>query len=210
MCCWSSSGPEVGSMLSITWEQHMDDAERGALVSTRGMSRIILSLTRLPQTRIGCYRFNPSDATVTLANRPLLNTTIIFENAGTPRTIQPGETYHDTNSFLSDMLSLFDNQLLHDPHAVRSEDDAYECIALRTLLRAVAHHLVIWQTQNGPFLLQLTDFHQSNILVDDDWNITCLIDLEWICALPVEMLEVPDWLTNRSPEQLTGGHLDQF
>ncbi|QPH09322.1 hypothetical protein C2857_000038 [Epichloe festucae Fl1] len=165
-------GPEVGNMLSMTWEQHINDAERRARLY-EGISRIMLSLTRLPQTRIGCYRFNPNDTTITLANRPLLSTTIIFENANTPRTIQPSETYHNTDSFLSDMLSFFDDQFLHDPHAVRSENDA-------------------------------------NILVDDDWNITCLIDLEWICALPIEMLEVPSWLTNRSPEQLTGEHLDLF
>ncbi|KAG9250229.1 uncharacterized protein F5Z01DRAFT_640481 [Emericellopsis atlantica] len=202
-------GPEVGNMLSITWEQHMNDTKRRARLY-EGMSRIMLSLTRLPQTRIGCYRFNLSDATITLTNRPLLSTTIIFENAGTPRTIQPTETYYNTDGFLSDMLSFFDDQFLQDPHAIRDEDDAYERIALRTLLRAVAHHFIIRHRRNGPFLLQLTDFHQSNILVDDDWNITCLIDLEWICALPIEMLEVPDWLTNRSPEQLTGEHFDQF
>ncbi|KAG5926928.1 hypothetical protein E4U42_002804 [Claviceps africana] len=38
----------------------------------------------------------------------------------------------------------------------------------------------------------------SNIFVDDNWNVTCLIDLEWISALPREMLSVPYWLTNCS------------
>jgi hypothetical protein len=60
------------------------------------------------------------------------------------------------------------------------------------------HRFILPERRNGPFLLQLTDFHQSNIFVDDDWNMTCLIDLEWICALPVEMLAVPCWLTNCS------------
>jgi hypothetical protein len=34
------------------------------------------------------------------------------------------------------------------------------------------------QHRHGPFPLQLTDLHASNIFVDEDWNITCLIDLE--------------------------------
>src|SRR5690606_19096983 len=60
------------------------------------------------------------------------------------------------------------------------------------------HHFILPDRRNGPYVLQMTDIHQSNIFVDDDWNITCLIDLEWICALPVEMLSVPYWLTNCS------------
>lgn len=36
----------------------------------------------------------------------------------------------------------------------------------------------------GPFLLQLTGLHASNIFVNNDWNVTRLIDLEWVCSLP--------------------------
>ncbi|KAF5132960.1 hypothetical protein E5D57_003582 [Metarhizium anisopliae] len=123
---------------------------------------------------------------------------MIFENSGTPRTIQPHQLYRSTDSFASDLLTLYDNHLLHDPHAVRHGDDARERMTIRTLLRTIMHCFILPDRRNGPFLLQLTDFHQSNIFVDDDWNITCLIDLEWICALPVEMLSVPYWLTNCS------------
>ncbi|KAJ5086514.1 hypothetical protein NUU61_007821 [Penicillium alfredii] len=33
-------------------------------------------------------------------------------------------------------------------------------------------------------ILGLTDLNQSNIFVDEDWNIKCLIDLEWACFSP--------------------------
>jgi Ser/Thr protein kinase RdoA (MazF antagonist) len=33
----------------------------------------------------------------------------------------------------------------------------------------------------GPSFLQFTDLHASNIFVDADWNITGIIDLEFIC-----------------------------
>ncbi|KAM5435659.1 hypothetical protein McanCB21832_003366 [Microsporum canis] len=36
----------------------------------------------------------------------------------------------------------------------------------------------------------------SNIFVDENWNITSLIDLEWGCSLPVEMIHPPYWLTS--------------
>jgi hypothetical protein len=47
---------------------------------------------------------------------------------------------------------------------------------------------------NGPFIFALTDLHPSNIFVDEDWNITRIIDLEFACSLPVEFLQPPYWL----------------
>jgi hypothetical protein len=48
--------------------------------------------------------------------------------------------------------------------------------------------------RRGPFVFFLTHLHQSNIFVDDDWHITSLVDLEWACSLPVEMVQPPHWL----------------
>jgi hypothetical protein len=174
------------------------------------MARIMLSLARLPQPHIGSFRFNPSDGTITLTNRPLISTTMIFENSGTPRTIQPHQLYQSSDVFASDMLTLHDNYLLHYRHAVRDDEEARERITIRTLLRAVIHHFVLPDRRNGPFLLQPTDLHQSNIFVDEDWNVSCLIDLEWICALPVEMLAVPYWLTNCSIDNIIDGEYGPF
>jgi hypothetical protein len=55
----------------------------------------------------------------------------------------------------------------------------------------------------GPFPLHLTDVNRSNIYVDRDWNVTCLIDLEWICALPVEALAVPHWLAGHAVNKIS-------
>ncbi len=77
-------------------------------------------------------------------------------------------------------------------------------------MRAVSHHFIQREYRHGPFLLQLTDFHQSNLFVDDDWNIRCLIDLEWLCALPVESLRVPYWLTGRGIDELIGSDLTEY
>ncbi|QPG95098.1 hypothetical protein C2857_007660 [Epichloe festucae Fl1] len=178
-------GPETGKMLSHTWTQHLGDASRQTRLF-QGMSRIMLSLARLPQPHIGSFSFNASDGTIQLSNRPLTCSMMIFENSGTPRTIQPCQLYQSTDSFTSDLLTLYDNHFLHDPHAVRNADDARERMAIRTLLRT------------------------SNIFVDDDWNITCLIDLEWICALPSEMLSVPYWLTNCSIDGIIDEEYDTF
>ncbi|OAA60582.1 hypothetical protein SPI_05706 [Niveomyces insectorum RCEF 264] len=202
-------GPETGQMLSNTWAKHRNDAQRRERLF-RGMARIILSLSRLPQPRIGSFCFNPMDSTLTLTNRPLTCAMVLLENSGTPRAIQPAQVYQTADTFAADMLTLYDNHLLHNPHAVRDDDDARERLAMRALLRAVMHHFVPADRREGPFLLQLTDFHQSNIFVDDAWNVTCLLDLEWICALPADMLSVPYWLTNCSIDAIVDDQYPLF
>ncbi|KAH7358671.1 hypothetical protein B0T11DRAFT_106751 [Plectosphaerella cucumerina] len=153
---------------------------------------------------------HPEDATISLTNRPLMVTTISFEHSGTPRTIQQDQTYSCTDSFASDMLTKHDEYMRHNPHAVADENDAQERMAMRTLLRAVSHHFLMRERRHGPFLVQLTDLHQSNILVDDDWNITCLVDLEWVCALPAEMLSVPCWLTGCGVDEIVGEQYELY
>ena len=56
----------------------------------------------------------------------------------------------------------------------------------------------------------LTDLHPSNIFVDENWQVTCLIDLEWTCSQPAEMLHPQYWLTGRAIDQLTDEHLDAY
>lgn len=135
---------------------------------------------------------------------------MILENSGTLRTMQPHQIYESSDAFASDMLTLHDNYFLHYRHAVRDAEEARERMTIRTLLWAVMHHFVLPDRRNGPFLLQLTDLHQSNIFVDEDWNVTCLIDLEWICALPIEMLAVPYWLTGCSIDTIIDGEYARF
>jgi hypothetical protein len=59
------------------------------------------------------------------------------------------------------------------------------------------------------FVLFLTDNHQSNILVDDDWHIKYIIDLEWACVLPIQMLSPPYWLCCQGIDQIFV-HLDEY
>lgn len=113
-----------------------------------------------PQPVIGSYRFNASDCTVQHTNRPLLCTTMIMENNGTPRTMHT--TYPDVGRFTSAMLTMHDNYLLSQPHAVRDADDAQERFALRTFLRAVSHHFTD-PCRNGPYRLQLTDLRKCSL-----------------------------------------------
>jgi len=201
-------GPETGQMLSQTFDTFREDeAHRQRLF--RGMSRIMLSLARIPQAQIGSFQFN-DNGIVTLANRPLTCSTMILENDGATRTLQRNDTFSCTDAFVSDTLTFHDHRFLSQPNAVNDEDDCRGQMTVKTLLRVLSHVHIKRELRNGPFVLQLTDFHASNILVDEQWNVTGLIDLEWLCALPSEMLAVPYWLTGCSVDGIEDEKLDQF
>jgi hypothetical protein len=195
-------------MLSNTWDKHRGDPVRRKRFF-HGLTRLILSLARVPQPQIGSFRFH-RDCTISLSNRPLSCSVIILENDGAPRTIPKNTTYSCTDSFVTDILTFHDSSLLSNPNAGYDDDDCKGQMAARTLLRAVSPYYIRQELRTGPFLLQLTDLHASNIFVDEDWNITTIIDLEWICALPIEMLAAPYWLTGRGIDQIGQDHLKEF
>ncbi|KAM0364097.1 hypothetical protein ACHAO7_010087 [Fusarium culmorum] len=174
----------------------------------RGVARAMLSLARVPQPRIGSFQFH-DDCYIRLTNRPLTCTMMIFENDGAPRAIERTETYSCTEPFAADMISYHDNHFIGRRN-VGDEEECREGMAMKTLLRGLSCRYIKKKFRNGPFALQFTDLHASNIFVDEDWNVTCLLDLEWISALPVEMLAVPYWITNHKIDEVAGEHFEEF
>ena len=108
------------------------------------------------------------------------------------------------------MPTLHENSFLSNPNAAYGEDDCRGQMAAMTLLRMLSHHYVERKRRTEPFYLQFTDLYASNIFVDQQWNITCLIDLEWVCALPIEMLAVPYWLAGHGIDEIVDNNLYEF
>lgn len=201
-------GSDDSQMLSQTWDQHYRDPKYRQHLF-RDMSRITLSLARIPHPRIGSFRFD-ANGTVTLSNRPLLCNMTILENDGTPRIIPQHVTYTSTDQFVSDIMSIHDARLVSNPNATFSDRDCQRDMAFKVLARACAHHYIRQESRNGPFLMQFGDLHRSNIFVDKDWNIKWLVDLEWINALPVEKMAVPFWLAGQDFDEVVDAHLAEY
>lgn len=64
-----------------------------------------------------------------------------------------------------------------------------------TAMRATSPTFFRRELRRGPFVFALTDLHQSNVLVDKDWHITSIVDLEWGCSQPIEIIQPPYWPT---------------
>ncbi|KAF1958579.1 hypothetical protein CC80DRAFT_557943 [Byssothecium circinans] len=205
----SSAYMSCGSMLSNSFSLYMGSQQRMNNF-LRGLAQVVLCLARLPQPRIGSYIFH-NNGTITLTNRPLTMTIALLERDGASRAIEENTTYTSVEPYVTDMLTYHDNRFREQPNAVNDEYDGVNQMTTSILMRAVAHQYLDRDFREGPFILQLTDMNQSNFLVDDDWNVKALIDLEWICSLPVQMQGAPHWLTElEGVDEIEGDELEKY
>ena len=195
-------------MLSDSWDEKRDDKGRRQNLF-KDLSKIILSLARIPLPRIGSFTINDAGV-ISLTNRPLTLRLQELENEGIPISIAKQDTYTSIEPYIQDLLSYHDSRLQHQPNAVSSACDAKAQMAAISGMRAVMPHFLERSLRNGPFVFSLTDLHQSNIFVDDQWNIKCLIDMEWACSLPVEMQQPPYWLVSCGVDEMEGELLQEY
>lgn len=195
-------------MLSESWEsQRHDEERRGNLF--RGLSRIILSLARLPFPCIGSLTMD-DHGVLGLTNRPLTCSLQQLENCGIPTDIPRNMTYSSTDTYLSDLLACHDNRMRYLPNSMHDTLDGQEQLSALTIMRALLRHFTNRNLRHGPFILTLTDLQPSNIFVNSNWQITAIIDLEWACVRPIEMQHPPYWLTSRSLDSLDAEYLEAY
>lgn len=175
----------------------------------RSMSKIMISLAKIPQPRIGSWTVD-NDGRLSLSNRPLLSHLHQLENWDIPTDIPRNMTYSSADSFYLDLLAVHDNRFQYQGNAAYSGRDARSQAMDLVLMRALLHKFTNRSLRDGPFIMQLTDMYISNIFVDGDWNIKHIIDLEWACSLPLGDLLPPFWLTGKGVDQIEGIEYERF
>ncbi|KAJ5720932.1 uncharacterized protein N7483_008866 [Penicillium malachiteum] len=189
-----------GQMLSTTWSNGRHDP----MLQTnlfRDLSRIFLSLFRSPLPRIGSLMID-NQGFLHVANRPLSVQIQQLENEGISTDISRDYTYSTVDSYLTDLLGVHDNRFRFQPNAVNHLGDCAYQLSILTAMRTVFQSIFSRTFRRGPFILSFTDLHQSNILVDDKWQIKCIVDLEWACSRPIEMVIPPYWLTDKGVDEI--------
>ncbi|PYI29997.1 hypothetical protein BP00DRAFT_347328 [Aspergillus indologenus CBS 114.80] len=189
-----------GRMLSASWNQGRHEP-RLRMNLFRSLSDIMLAITRTPLPRIGSFIVDEKGY-LRLRNRPLTLEIQDLENQHVPVDIPRDFTYSTVDSYVNDILAFHESRLRHQLNAVNDLQDALFQMAALTVMRAVRNLFFRPNLRRGPFYMSLTDLHQSNIFVDDDWNITYLVDLEWACSRPAELIHPPYWLTNQSVDAI--------
>lgn len=191
---------EQGEMLSNTWPEKQFDV-RMRTNFFRDLSRIFLSITRIPLPKIGSFVID-HDGFLRLTNRPLSLEIQDLENEEIPTDMPRNYTYSTVDSYVTDLLRIHDSRIRYQPNAINDTGDyIYQTSAL-TAMRTAFPSFFRPELRRGPYVFMLTDLHQSNIFVDKDWHITSLLDLEWACTRPIEMLRTPTWLTNQAVDEI--------
>jgi hypothetical protein len=133
-----------------------------------------------------------------------------LENEGIPTNIARTFTYTTADAYYIDLLACHDNRIRNQPNSIVDEKDGRAQMANLFTMRGLLPHFTSRDLRYGPFVFNLTDLHGSNIFVDSDWHIKYIIDLEWACSLPIEMLTPPYWITSRAVDELEGDELQTF
>ncbi|KAL4915420.1 hypothetical protein BDW62DRAFT_125300 [Aspergillus aurantiobrunneus] len=163
----------------------------------RHLAEIMLALSTTSFPQIGSLTFG-NKRVVELTNRPLTPSLVSWDDAAIA-TIPRHQTFQDVETYIVSLLDSYDEHLRHQPNAIRDEADGRAQMAALVLMRALLHQFVSKQYHKGPFTLALTELSPDNIIVDDEGRIVSLIDLDWACSLPVEMLKPPYWLPGVQP-----------
>ncbi|PGH27641.1 hypothetical protein AJ80_00654 [Polytolypa hystricis UAMH7299] len=156
-------------MLLETWNENSQDEKRRANLF-RSLSQILLTFARVPKPRIGSFVIDVYGY-INLTNRPLTLEIQELENQEIPVNIPRQTTYSTVNSYVHDILETHDSRLCHQPNTVNDTEDGLFQMSALTVMKAVSSHFFSPDFRRGPFFLSLTDFHQSNIFVDENWNI---------------------------------------
>lgn len=163
-----------------------------------------------PLPRIGSLVLD-QHGTVQLSNRPSNFRLQQLENKSVPTDIDRDTTYESTEVYYCSLLACHDNRIFHQANSILSPSDGQAQLAVLAAMRALLPNYATRHFRDGPFFFNLTDVHPNNVFVDADWRIKCLIDLEWACVRPVEMLSAPVWVTGKCVDQLPPGEdLDPY
>lgn len=201
--------PVQGKLLSTCWTDKSHAREQ-RMNFLRDLSRVMLSLAQYPFPKIGSLTISDSGF-IQLCNRPLTFRLQQLENKGIPTGIDRSNTYSSTDSYLADLLSCHDSRIKHQANSIRNEADGKRQLSVLAAMRAATPRFVSPDHRHGPFVFTLTDIHPNNVFVDENWRITCIIDLEWACVRAIDMALPPVWLTGRKVDELPEGqHLDEY
>lgn len=168
------------------------------------LADIMLRLRSAPMDRIGSLTVR--DETVRIANRPFTKHLAAWDSEGIP-TIPREETFKTVESYIMALLECHDNAIRRQGNAIRHLADGQSQLSNILMMRALFNQFTDKRYRKGPFVLTLTNLTTHNIMVDRHGHITSLINLNWACSLPVEMLTPPYWLVDLAADDIDYANL---
>ncbi|EEQ85990.1 uncharacterized protein BDCG_09259 [Blastomyces dermatitidis ER-3] len=157
--------------------------------------------------RIGALTLDENDENWIFANNRPLSVDINDQEVGgfdfCSRFLPPQQTFTSAIDYVYLIFRLIYNDYSRCPDSIMGEEDAQHYRYSIWAGQGVVMNWVKPKYNHGPFILMHGDLRPPNIVVDDNFNITSILDWEWSHTLPVQLFAVPPyWLTNLQVVQI--------
>ncbi|OJD24077.1 hypothetical protein ACJ73_04565 [Blastomyces percursus] len=164
------------------------------------LADVYIQLYRQQFDRVGALTLDSNDENwVFEHNRPLTIEVNDQEVSGMKSSdiIPAHQTYNSTVDYAYAILKLIFNDFYHGKDSVFNEKDARNYLYGMFASQGIVMEWVDRKANHGPFILMHGDFRPPNIFVDENLNITSIIDWEWSHTVPPQMFVPPSWITGQ-------------
>ncbi|KAF7538327.1 hypothetical protein G7Z17_g12659 [Cylindrodendrum hubeiense] len=149
------------------------------------------------------YECNPDD--IRVCHRPMSMEMALQEVQGMDpgAYIKPNTTFSTARSFVDALLFVAENDLEKSPDMGLDNRGGREALYARHHFRRFVLDTWLESTADqGPFVLMHgeLDMLMSSLLFDEELNLVSVLDWEWSCVIPAQMMVAPIWLTGCTPE----------
>ncbi|EGE80473.2 phosphotransferase enzyme family protein [Blastomyces gilchristii SLH14081] len=123
---------------------------------------------------------------------------------GLKKTALPQQTYSRSHEYFKALLGMQWSHVVLQKNSVRNSTDAREKFTVRGAMALVASSFISRDVDNeAPFRLFSDDFSLSNVLVDENFEITGITDWGFTYAAPSQFAySCPWWLTALPPDTI--------
>ncbi|PGH28348.1 hypothetical protein GX50_08917, partial [[Emmonsia] crescens] len=122
---------------------------------------------------------------------------------GIRKTALPRQTYSHSHEYFNSLFGLQWAHVVLQKNSVKNSTDAREKFSVRAIMVHLARTFVNQRGDESPFKLFCDDFSLSNILVDENFQITGITDWGFTYAAPPQFASsCPWWLMVWSPDKI--------
>ncbi|RJE18769.1 Phosphotransferase enzyme family [Aspergillus sclerotialis] len=166
-------------------------------------AEILLELWKLDFDRIGSLAMDEPTGTWTISKRPVTVDMNELTRACGLDDCMPVKTYTSSTDYIMSLIDLQWKNLRQQRNSVYRSEDCRQKYTCRYLMQAVAPHFISGRDNYGPFKLFSDDLSPNNVLVDDNLNVTAVIDWEFCYAAQPQFAgSLPWWLILQHPPSL--------
>lgn len=168
------------------------------------MAEILIELWKLNFERIGSFGHNAMTGKIAVDRRPFaraVNEVMRVCELGDHPSLS--RTYNSASDYILMLLEL-QYKHLRRHHGAMGETASYqEQYAARHLMKAIAPNFLSLGENYGPFKLFAEGFSPDHILVDENLQVTGVVNWEFCYSAPVQFAStIPCWLLPQTPDRM--------